>query len=443
MKKHLLLPLLLFSFMNSWATTFYSSGNQSWSDSGFPNTLNSGDQIIIQSGHTIALNKDIVINGTFTIAAAANLTGNKKISIGVGGIIVVSGELEISMDLTISGHLQNVGTTTINSKIQVNGTLDNSGILNSDDEIHVDGQFTNSHLTYIKKLHSDGTILNTGTIELEPGETFHHHGGELMGNGSNLGTILADELKIEDNSGVNLNNHAEAITSKMIFCGTSGQVPSFDGDGNNSSKKVSKEDFLTNEKPTLSIIDEEVFICASRTTPIELLSFETEVMNDATIKINWATSSEQNNAYFEIQRSRDGLNWEKTTQINGAGTTQTTQYYTTTDLHPYSGRAWYRLKQVDFDGSYSYSKTQEINIGGHTNNQLSIYPNPSQDYITLSGTNIDLSQVKIYNGLGQDVSKTINIGIGLTSNHVIDISALPANIYYIKASNQVHKLIKQ
>ncbi|GAA5219565.1 T9SS type A sorting domain-containing protein [Membranihabitans marinus] len=441
MKKHLLFTLLFLSAINTWAATYYSSGNKSWSDSGFPNTLNAGDQIIIQSGHTIALNKDIVINGHLTIGAAAKLAGNKKIDVGIGGIIVVSGELETSMDLTISGHLQNVGTTTINSKTKVIGTLDNSGILNSDDELHVDGQFTNSHFTYIKKLHSDGIILNTGTIELEPGETFHHHGGELKGNGSNLGSIIADELKIEDNTGVNLNNHPEAITSKMVFCGTNGQEPGFDGDGNNSSQKVSKEEFLTNGEPTLSIIDEEVFICANRTTPIELLSFQAEVMNESTVKIDWVTSSELNNDYFEIERSRDGLTWEKITQVNGSGTTQTTQYYTITDLQPYSGKTWYRLKQVDLDGSFSYSNTEEANI--NSNSYLSIYPNPSQDFITLSGSNIDLSQVRIFNGLGQDVSNLLNIGTGKTSRQVIDISTLPANIYYIMISNQMHKLIKQ
>ncbi|GAA5219566.1 hypothetical protein GCM10025777_01960 [Membranihabitans marinus] len=408
--------------------------------------LFTSSEVLVNLGGNFIINGILATSNLFTVNLGGNLIINGKfitshdftIQSGVSISLPPSGAIEASKDVIISGSLYNSGSLLVNGKIIVEGSLDNSGTINTDGELYIQGLFSNSQNTKVQSLYSEGIILNTSTIELLPEQTFHHHGGEVSGGGR----ILADSLRIEANPEVNLNNRPEAITQNTIFCGTIGQEPIFYGDEENDSTKVSKQEFLTNGEPTQSIIDEFVFLCNNLTTPIELQRFEAKASSDKTVVIEWITSSEQNNDYFEIQRSRDGLNWEKINQISGAGTTQTTQYYSTNDLRPHLGKSWYRLKQVDIDSNYTFSHTEEVNLSNITNN-LSIYPNPSQDYITLSGNKIDLSQIKIFNSIGQDVSNLINIGQGVISKHVIDISALPANIYYLKINNEVHKLIKQ
>ncbi|NEM96971.1 SGNH/GDSL hydrolase family protein [Pontibacter burrus] len=95
-----------------------------------------------------------------------------------------------------------------------------------------------------------------------------------------------------------------------------------------------------------------------RPMPVSLVSFNARVTDENKIELNWKTASEQNNAYFEIQRTLDTTKQFSTIgKVNGAGTTQTPTTYTFTDATAPMGDLFYRLKQVDFDGTTTYSKT--------------------------------------------------------------------------------------
>ncbi len=110
--------------------------------------------------------------------------------------------------------------------------------------------------------------------------------------------------------------------------------------------------------------------------PIELLNFNARFEVDH-VNISWATASEINNEYFEIERAGSDLKWKKIAQISGAGNSNTTLYYKEKDRNPLKGIAYYRLKQIDFDGNYKYSDVVSV-----VNNQIEdedevfIYPNP-------------------------------------------------------------------
>lgn len=83
--------------------------------------------------------------------------------------------------------------------------------------------------------------------------------------------------------------------------------------------------------------------------PVELTSFNHQKVGSA-IKLNWQTSSEKANDYFELLRSADGVNFEKIAKINGNGTTEVVNNYSHTDFNPLAGTSYYQLKQVDFNG---------------------------------------------------------------------------------------------
>jgi hypothetical protein len=105
--------------------------------------------------------------------------------------------------------------------------------------------------------------------------------------------------------------------------------------------------------------------------PIELLYFRAAAKEGA-MELTWATAKEINNDYFTIERSADGQNFSELLRVNGAGNSQTMQQYTATDASPLSGMGYYRLKQTDRDGTFSYSKVAAIQAG-KAGNLLQVY----------------------------------------------------------------------
>jgi len=89
--------------------------------------------------------------------------------------------------------------------------------------------------------------------------------------------------------------------------------------------------------------------------PIELLSFNAFCIGGNKVKINWSTASETNNDYFVIERSNDSQLWETVMNVNGAGNSNTTLCYNVEDNQPYQNSSYYRLKQVNYNGTFTYS----------------------------------------------------------------------------------------
>lgn len=130
--------------------------------------------------------------------------------------------------------------------------------------------------------------------------------------------------------------------------------------------------------------------------PVELTNFNANCQ-PGHISLSWSTLTELNNDFFAIERSENLLNWISIDTIQGSGNS--------TEILNYSSTAWeisdtyYRLKQVDFNGDYSYSDV----ISGHCRNNLdeviSVYPNPTSGRFLIKGVN--QGKVKVFNSLGQ------------------------------------------
>lgn len=132
-------------------------------------------------------------------------------------------------------------------------------------------------------------------------------------------------------------------------------------------------------------------ILTSNTTtlPVEFLSFTATLQQNEDVLLQWATASEQNNDHFTIERSIDAIQWETIGSIKGAGNSQQTKNYQfldnqSTHLLINQSTIYYRLKQTDFDGSSSYSKTASVHIGMNTPDFISVSPNPFNDVLRIS-----------------------------------------------------------
>jgi len=127
------------------------------------------------------------------------------------------------------------------------------------------------------------------------------------------------------------------------------------------------------DSPTLAGI-EVLEACPPTTFPVELLSF-TAIPNGPLVDIRWETASESNNAYFSVQRSVDGQAFEVLEVVPGAGNSQQLRSYHRQDLTPILGTSFYRLKQTDADGHFSYSPVVEVHFEP-ARPDFRLFPNP-------------------------------------------------------------------
>lgn len=176
--------------------------------------------------------------------------------------------------------------------------------------------------------------------------------------------------------------------------------------------------------------------------PVELVDFTATAINNETIELNWHTASENNNSHFIIQRSRKGYqDWEEIGRVEGNGTSLGTNYYAFTDAFPYTGTAYYRLVQTDFDGTTSKSSVKVVSITQYGNQTVDVYPNPARDELFIEGSKEELAEVRIFNMMGQEVNLAI---INATTNRLtLNLSHLKPGIYSVNTPNTTQKIIHQ
>ncbi len=136
--------------------------------------------------------------------------------------------------------------------------------------------------------------------------------------------------------------------------------------------------------------------------PIQLLSFA-GVCVVQTVLLNWSTAMEINNKSFTVQRSVDGMNWQRIGTIDGAGSSTALHSYSFTDKQPANSVSYYRLMLTAFDGENTYSIIITVGkCGMDTAKSFTLYPNPSTGTFTLSyiGDRTLVSSIEIFNSAG-------------------------------------------
>lgn len=174
--------------------------------------------------------------------------------------------------------------------------------------------------------------------------------------------------------------------------------------------------------------------------PIDLLKFKAELIENNTVQLNWTTASEINNDFFTVERYSKNFVWETVAIVDGAGNSSQELNYRTIDANPSHGLSYYRLKQTDFDGQFSYSKPESVNL--KIKSDLKIYPNPANDRLHVEGNKIQWDEIKIINVLGKDVSLLTSLVTKGETSLEIDISKLISGVYFIHVNSTVYKVNK-
>ena len=150
------------------------------------------------------------------------------------------------------------------------------------------------------------------------------------------------------------------------------------------------------------------------TLPVTLTSF-TAVKQVNSVQLKWNTASEQNNSYFDVQRSTDGKAFLNIGKVSGAGNSNASLNYYFTDKNPASGVNYYRLNQVDYDGKSALINPVSVNMGfNDVSMTISNIPNSSSLSINFSANQASSGQLIIYNISGQKVyEKAVNLTSGI------------------------------
>lgn len=175
--------------------------------------------------------------------------------------------------------------------------------------------------------------------------------------------------------------------------------------------------------------------------PVELLNFQAQ-LKDRNVNLTWETASELNNDYFEVERSQDGLRFEKVGRIKGQGTTKANHAYALLDRNTFEGVSYYRLKQVDFNGESTYSSVITVEMPRMVET-ISVIPNPANNsaYFLFTAPENEVVYLQIYESGGKRV-KASSHSVGAGENNMnIDLSDIPNGVYYVLMTSQA-KLYK-
>lgn len=168
------------------------------------------------------------------------------------------------------------------------------------------------------------------------------------------------------------------------------------------------------------------------TFPVEFTYF-TAQKSEKTIELLWETALEINNDRFEIERSTDGLEFYPLGSVEGVGNSDVAQQYNFTDQNPVFGSMIYRLKQVDFDGAFTYSGTQEVLYTPGIEVSMHVYPNPCTDFIKVSSDgDLSGSLLKVLDQQGRLILVQ-EMELGLNQ---VNVQRLPAGMYFLELQSE-------
>ncbi len=213
----------------------------------------------------------------------------------------------------------------------------------------------------------------------------------------------------------------------------------FDKDGTSTTNNGGS----TNEGETpLSFPNDDNSTTAERdwreaisTLPVSLLSFNAQ-LKEGVVELVWVTASEENNDYFEVQHSDNNIDFTSFDKVKGAGNSNVMHQYYSYDYEVKKGVTYYRLKQVDFDGTIEYSST--VAIRNNPNELIRIFPNPSRGNITVETK--EAVEISAYTVTGQEIA---HYNFEANTINTINLTNQPKGIYFLAYITNDKRVIKK
>ena len=409
---------------------------------------------------TVSAASDITVTGT--INNSGSFTGDAKDVILSGGSVVINGTGEFENVTVKAGAGNNV---TVNGSPTINGTMTlNSGLVKVADgqqiSFSAEGEMDKTGDSWIVGkvgktwgANTDNLSFYIGSpehiaqVDIKPessGATFtasyrFNNAEHVLAETENLTGDLTRVSGMERWDIHNDNNVGSLITlyfdgysevtdaSKLLVAhkNNAGKWEELtEGYAYTSSsvtgRATSYSDFTLGTKEASIVINP---------LPVTFAAFTGRQVGNSVV-LDWATLSEKDNDYFEIERSLDGVNFVTIGYVGGAGDSDRRIDYTFSDNAPEQGRLYYRLSQVDFDGTRVYAdKVVSVLYAGNETEQLTIVPNPTDGRFRVSAAGSMAGGVVQLLSQTGSVVRTVNVD-GFDA--VLDISDLPNGIYLLR-----------
>lgn len=233
-------------------------------------------------------------------------------------------------------------------------------------------------------------------------------GDSILVNFSGGPGIAKDWLGIFDSTAVNLGSGADTIKNYTYVGGLPAGSASFHGNNLPSAGNYFVV-FFTND--SYDEISNRVYFSVL-TNPIPVSLFDFNAFRRGPVnELLWITASETNTAWFDVERSADGKQFERIGRVKASGNSRVTQKYLFNDESPLAGTNYYRLKMVDRDQKSEYSNIVTLHENGLQNqplDEISIFPNPVTDRATIR-SDYPIEYVEVYNHQGELLTRLEDI----------------------------------
>ncbi len=324
-----------------------------------------------------------------TPSNTASLTNNLKISIGEAGKVYDETVVYMNANATkgVDTEYDAIKPDVTNASISTYTALDNSKLL----------------MNAIPDGVNDTVMLHTPLANANYNYLLRFNGSETF-EGSNKKLTLIDHF-----------------TQNQFVIDTANNVYAFSTILNNAGSIAANRFSLV--------------IGNQQALPVKLNGFYARALNNH-VELNWMTSAEKENKNFEVERSADGITFQNIGVVKGAGNSNVNLKYIFTDYKPFDGVNYYRLKQNDYSGAYTYSNVVLVDNGGDKLNlklKPSIFPVPANDvlHVDLRNETLTIAKIKITDVLGNEVL-TQEIDADETNFiYPMDVNSLKNGIYML------------
>jgi hypothetical protein len=398
------------------------------------------------TGTTPGLNAAFTSASPYTIYKVSN-AGDYYRSAATNGIWTMPADWQTSQDnsfwitatffpdasaaatLVASGHTMrflgnndyNINNLTVNGLLQFgNGVYDVSGSFVNNGVMQGNATFLHDSFTNAGTLAPgesagglafSGDLANSGTLMMEIGGTSAITGyDQIQSESFTAGGTLSVSF---------INGFTPTLNNVFVLLKTGSITGTFTTVNLPDIAPLIWETTYTDGKFTIKAINDPL--------PVTLVGFKA-LKNESVAELAWSTSSEENSSHFEIQRSAEGRVWEAIGAVATRNENAEIQRYVFTDPFPLQTDNFYRLRMVDADGTFAFSKIEHVLFAG-PKEQIRLYPNPVTDRIFLDTIGAgDIQFARIYSASGT------RHYTGRYSQTGIDVKALPAGVFILEAT---------
>ena len=380
-----------------------------------PGSIISGDTVVITKLITQPYNISINNHGILGVASQGRLAGSFNIYVDLGKLNIYGHMSFFKLSISNNSEVMlNNATLTLTNRLDIYGTM---------------------------RIDHGYLYMTGGNLTIQPfGKLMTFNGAKVDVNGGNIENYGQTNI-CADCCMTTLGNWKNLISKEGFIGSVTGSGTAQTTLGNMNNYGNWSEDItwcsvgFDTGMPSPENCDIANATCDAIILPVELKTFEVSLNHQNDAEIVWETASELNSDYFEVEKSKNILDWEVVENQQAAGYSTKELYYQAIDRDVAQHITYYRLKQVDLDGKIRYSQIKAIS--NNSVERITVYPNPANINNDVTITNIDERDIiTITNSAGRVLIE--NSDPGNNGSRVIDIASLTPGIYYI--SNQENEI---